>query len=293
METSRHVFVTGASSELMQEVLKRLDSSKYTASGLTRTPEHLVSDRVSWVVGEINQPESYKTELAKADIIIHAAAITHSKKPTPYFKVNVEGTQCLINAIPQGKDPLFVFISSRVAGEESGAYGVSKLRAEEEVKKLNSWVVIRPSEVFGGSKAEGIDKTIRSAIEGGAQLCPVGVESKMFPIHLNDTAEGIFQAAVDGSAKNQTLILNGRSGYSFSELLTLIEKLSGKRMTIIPIPKWLLGLVGLLAKVTPFDFGFVPDQVPRLYSTKTHGSSTEETISLESYIQELLKERNA
>jgi nucleoside-diphosphate-sugar epimerase len=293
METSRHVFVTGASSELMQEVLKRLDPSKYTASGLTRTPEPLVSDKVSWVVGEINQPESYKAEVAKADIIIHAAAVTHSKKPASYFKVNVEGTQSLINAIPEGKSPLFVFISSRAAGEESGAYGISKLRAEKEVKKLSSWVVIRPSEVFGGSKAEGIDKTIRSAIEGGAQLCPVGIESKMFPIHLKDTAEGIFQATFNESMKNQTLTLNGSTGYSFSELLKLIEKLSGNSMTVISIPKWFLILVGFLAKLLPFDIGFVPDQVPRLYSAKSHVPGNEQATTLESYIQELLKERNA
>lgn len=293
METLKHVFVTGASSELMQEVLKKLDISKYTVSGLTRNPEPLASDMVSWVVGEINKPEPFKDEVAKADIILHAAAITHSKNPTPYFKVNVEGTQALINAIPEGKDPLFVFISSRVAGEESGGYGISKLRAEEEVKKLNSWIIIRPSEVFGGSKAEGIEKTIRSAIDGGVQLCPVDVESKMFPIHLKDTAEGIFQASFKDSMKNQTLTLNGKSGYSFSELLKLIETLSGNKMTIISVPKWFLILVGMLAKLLPFDIGFVPDQVPRLYSSKTHGSGNEETITLESYIQELLKERNA
>lgn len=293
METLKHVFVTGASSELMQEVLKMLDDSKYSVSGLTRNPKPNASDKVSWVVGEINKPESYKDEVAKADIIIHAAAITHSKAPSPYFKINVEGTQILINAIPKGKDPLFVFISSRVAGEESGAYGISKLRAEEEVKKLNSWIIIRPSEVFGGSKAEGIEKTIQSAIDGGVQLCPVGVESKMFPIHLKDTADGIFKAAFQDSLKNQTLTLNGRSGYSFYELLKLIENLSGNKMTIISVPKWFLILVGFLAKVLPFDIGFVPDQVPRLYSSKTHGPGSEETVTLESYIRELLKERNA
>lgn len=293
MESVKHVFVTGASSELMQEVLKKVDKNKFKITGLTRSKEPPSLVGVAWVVGDISIPDSYQSEVVKADMIIHAAAITHSKYPKTYFDVNLEGTKSLIDAIPKENAPLFVFISSRVAGKESGAYGVSKLRAEEEVKKLNSWLIFRPSEVFGGSKTEGIEKTIRSAIKGGIQLCPEGVESKMFPIHLKDTAEGIFQASFKDSMKNQTLTLNGKSGYSFSELLKLIEKLSGNKMTMISVPKWFLILAGLLAKVLPFDIGFVPDQVPRLYSSKTHGSGNEETITLESYIQELLKERNA
>ncbi|MFT4594934.1 MAG: nucleoside-diphosphate-sugar epimerase [Bacteroidia bacterium] len=292
MENRKHVFITGASSELMRQVLSRLDSETYLVTGLTRLKNQTESGLVKWVFGDINQPDTYKAELSKADVVIHAAALTHSKKQDAYFKVNVEGTKALINALPEGGNPKFVFISSRVAGEKSGAYGITKLRAEEEVKKLTDWIIIRPSEVYGGTKTEGIEKTIHEAINGGVQLCPVGVESKMYPIHITDTVNVIFEAAFGSTTGNRTITLNGPHGYSFKELLTLIERVSGKKMTVIPIPKWFLGLVGFASKWIPMDIGFVPDQVDRLYSVKSHNEATTASIDLENYIRGIVKSQN-
>ncbi len=292
MATLKHVFITGASSELMQKVVDEIDRTRFTIACLSRDQNRVSGAGIKWVFGDINQPENYSEEVEKADIILHAAAITHSKRQQPYYEVNVNGTKALIGAIPKGKTPLFVFISSRVAGERSGAYGVSKLRAEEEVRKLERWLIIRPSEVFGGSKSEGIEKTIHSAIRGGLQLCPTGVDSKMFPIHLTDTARAIFETTFKDEVENQTIILNGREGYSFKELLRLVESISGNEITIIPIPKLALNLVGIMASILPLEIGFVPDQVPRLYSKKPHGKGTEGILTIEEYVKSLMKQRN-
>lgn len=290
MSTRTQVFITGASSEIMGQFIGLLDPKKYRIIGLTRDKFKSDSKRIHWLIGELNRPESYQSELAGADIIIHAAALTHSKKEADYFKVNHEGTKQLIKAIPKGRNPKFVFISSRVAGEKSGGYGVSKLRAEEEVKKLKNWLIIRPSEVYGGTKSEGIEKTIQEAINGGIQLCPVGVQSKMYPIHITDTVNAIFGFIFN--KENQTITLNGSDGYSFAGLLRLIEKVSGKKMTIIPIPKWFLILVGFISKLLPIDIGFVPDQVERLYSVKKHSDASSMLVDLESYIHSVVKLKN-
>jgi len=293
MTMKQRVFVTGASSELMLQLLSKVDTEKYDITGLTRStilPKH---SKIDWLEGDIQNSEQYQKEVAESDIIIHAAAITHSKTQKEYFDVNHEGTRKLISCISADKKPLYIFISSRAAGEESGAYGVSKLRAEEEVKKLKKWVIIRPSEVYGGTKSEGIEKTINEAINGGVQLCPIGVESKMYPIHIFDTVNVIFEIAFEKATDNRTIVLNGSVGYSFKELLCLIERISGKKMNIVPIPKWFLKLIGLVSKLLPMDIGFVPDQVNRLYSLKTHAQAPTTTIELESYIAEIVKRKNA
>lgn len=290
MSTKKQVFITGASSEIMNQLVGLLDPEKFQITGLTRDKSKANPNRINWLIGDLNKPESYQSELTEADIIVHAAALTHSKEETEYFKVNYEGTKRLISAIPKEHSPKFVFISSRVAGEKSGGYGVSKLRAEEEVKKLKRWLIIRPSEVYGGTKSEGIEKTIHEAMNGGIQLCPVGEKSKMYPIHITDTVNAVFEAIFN--KKNQTITLNGPDGYSFRELLNLIEKVSGNKMTVIPIPKWFLSLVGFVSKYLPMDIGFVPDQVERLYSVKTHSDSSSISVDLESYIQGLVNLNN-
>jgi nucleoside-diphosphate-sugar epimerase len=276
----------------MLQVLSKVDTEKFNITGLTRSTTSLDHSGIQWLEGDIQNPKQYRKAVAESDIIIHAAAITHSKTQKDYFDVNHEGTRKLISCISPDKKPLFVFISSRVAGEESGAYGASKLRAEEEVKKLKKWVIIRPSEVYGGTKSEGIEKIINEAINGGVQLCPVGVESKMYPIHISDTVNLLFEAAFEKTKENQTIVLNGSIGYSFKELLLLIERVSGKKMTIVPIPKWLLSLVGIVSKRLPMDIGFVSDQVARLYSKKTHTEAGTTTVELESYIGEIVKRQN-
>lgn len=291
MSTKTQVFITGASSEIMSQLIGLLDPQRFRITGLTRDKSKPNSKRINWLIGDLGQPDSYYSALTDADIIVHAAALTHSKKEKEYFKVNHEGTKQIIGAIPKGRNPKFVFISSRVAGEKSGGYGVSKLRAEEEVKILKHWIIIRPSEVYGGSKSEGIEKTIHEAINGGLQLCPVGVESKMYPIHITDTVNAIFETIFNKEKENQTITLNGSDGYSFRELLKLIERVSGNKMTIIPIPKWFLSLVGFASKLLPMDIGFVPDQVERLYSKKSHHEAPENRMKLSNYLRELIKNR--
>jgi len=288
MKSVKHVFVTGASSELIRQVLTKFDSTEYRISGLTRSGSGSGYGSIKMVKGDINEPETYRMEVETADIIIHAAAITHSKRPEPYFTVNIEGTKTLISTIPEKKSLKFIFISSRVAGENSGAYGVSKLRAEEEVKKLKNWLIIRPSEVYGGNKTEGIEKTLDTAISGGVQLCPIGIGSKMYPIHQADVASAIYKSAVDDHQSRKTIIMNGSKGYSFRELHDLVQRISGKKITMVPIPRWLLGFVAKVSIYVPFDIGFVPDQVARLYSKKSHGSGGEETVDFEEYVQQLM-----
>ncbi len=292
MEKKQRIFVTGASSELMLHALSGFDHNKYEITGLTRNPNPSNIDGLRWVIGAIESPESYSEEIADVDIIIHAAAITHTKKEKEYFRVNHLGTTNLINAVSKGKSPLFVFISSRVASEDSGAYGVSKLRAEEEVQKLENWVIVRPSEVYGGSKSEGIEKTIQSAISGGTQLCPVGIQSKLYPIHISDAALAITSAVLNQQSRNKIVIVNGSKGYTFKALLWSIQAISGKRMTIIPIPKWLLQLAALVSSVLPLNIGFVPDQVQRLYSKKEHNKLCECLVQLEDYIKQEVEKRN-
>lgn len=292
MEKKERIFVTGASSELMLRTVSRFDHSKYEIIGLTRNPNPSNVDGLRWVVGPIETPEIFSTEIENADIIIHAAAITHTKNEKEYFRVNLEGTKNLIEAIPKGRRPLFVFISSRVAGEDSGAYGVSKLRAEGEVQKLANWIIIRPSEVYGGSKPEGIEKTIQSAISGGVQLCPIGIQSKMFPIHISDASLAISTAALNQHLRNKIVIVNGGKGYSFKELLLSTQAISGKKMTIIPIPKWFLKMVAFASSILPVNIGFVPDQVDRLYSTKEHSQSGSGVVRLEEYLKQEVEKRN-
>ncbi|MCF8275493.1 MAG: sugar nucleotide-binding protein [Flavobacteriales bacterium] len=290
MAERKKVFITGASSALLKEVVSLVNLSEYEIVGLTRTHFALVTGNIRWVVGDLLNPLSYREELLTAHIVIHAAALTHTSEAFEYFRINVDGTLAILNHIPSSNQPLFVLISSRVAGENSGAYGESKLLAEELVQQMSKkWLIIRPAEVYGGAKNEGIDSVISSCLKGGIKPCPIGLKSKMYPIHQIDAAKAIHNSIFVEPCVMDTMYVNGPQGYSYLQLLKFIEGISSNRIIPFVAPKFVLKLAAFFGASLGLKIGFVPDQIARLYSEKNHGPAPEISVTLEAYITEIIK----
>lgn len=291
-ENRKKVFITGASSALLQQVIELIDPNRYELVGLTRKPKNPKNSHIRWVIGDLMDSETYGSELTTTEIILHGAALTHSKNSAKYFTVNVEGTRQLLGSIPNDRNPLFVMISSRAAGADGGSYGESKLMAEELVKeKRANWIIIRPAEIFGGRKKEGIDNTILSAVSGGVQPCPVGLRSKLYPIHQIDAAKEIYEAVFEQNRKGEIVYVNGPKGYSYKELLKLIQAITNSGIVILPVPQLILAMAAWFSSLTGLNFGFVPDQVKRLYSEKKQGPPPKITIPLQDYIVDISREK--
>lgn len=108
----------------------------------------------------------------KPDVVIHAAAITDvdkcEKQKYLAFSVNVLGTKNVVEASNK-YDTFIIYISTDyVFSGETGMYketdetnpvnyyGATKLRGENEVKKLkDNWCIIRPSVIYGSNPARG------------------------------------------------------------------------------------------------------------------------------------------
>lgn len=285
----QRVFVTGASSELMRSVLSDFSENEYQIIALSRTKND-DEGNISWVKGDLNDPRSYSDYLEKVDVIIHAAAITHSRAAEEYFRINLDGTKHLIEEAQKHGNPRFVFISSRTATKESGAYGESKLQAEQLVKAMTeSWLILRPAEVYGGNKGEGIDGAIASAIQGGIQPCPIGLASKMYPIHTKDAAKAISTLIRNQARDNAVEYINGPEALSFKELLKLVGSETNRKVMVFPVPKFLMKIAAWLSGRLNINLGFAPDQVDRLYCKKQQGAASATTISVHQYVRKLIQ----
>ena len=83
----------------------------------------------------------------------------------------------------------FVYISTRCATHGSGAYGESKLAAEQELQKLEwkSLLIIRPAEIYGGGGNEGIDRMLAVARRWRIVPALFGHSNLLFaPMHVDD-----------------------------------------------------------------------------------------------------------
>ena len=125
-------------------------------------------------------------------MVIHFAGVTHASDEQQYWNVNLEGTVRLAEAVRANGCRRFVYISTRCATQGSGAYGESKLAAEQELQKFDweSLLIIRPAEIYGGESNEGIDRMLAVARRWRMVPALFGNANLLFaPMHVDDFSQ--------------------------------------------------------------------------------------------------------
>ena len=290
MVNQQKIFITGVTSDIMQKLVQHLDNKKYKIYGLTRSLKSREDPEVQYVVGNIEEPEAFKDYLSNCSILIHAAAVTHSFRKGRYFEVNLDSTRRLIDLATQYDVKKVVYISSNTAGEKNGAYSLTKSLSEEYLKdNFKTWLILRPSEIYGGRKREGIENFISQLINKLIIFYPAGVPSKLYPIHVEDVAKIIYSVVFKEEMTNEKITICGSTGYSFSELVKIAGNLRRKNIIPVPVLKPWMFLIKNITERLPFFLGVIPDQITRLYSQKNIGSTMFRTGQLN--FEEYLKER--
>ncbi|MHB1147213.1 MAG: NAD-dependent epimerase/dehydratase family protein, partial [Lutibacter sp.] len=156
------IFITGISSKLMQQLAALIDFSLHEVIGVSRNPELLNLDNVKIIKGDMHNIKLFEHYLENCDMLIHAAAVTHSFKEQEYFSVNFEATKKLVDIANKNQISKFIYISSNTSGLESGSYGLSKYLSEQYIaKNASNWLIFKIAEVYGGTKNEGIEALIK------------------------------------------------------------------------------------------------------------------------------------
>ncbi len=265
------ILVTGASSPLAVGVLRQLllNNDRELWCGRHRKEIPIRNPRLHVIDLDLESDVSETLSNMHFDMVIHFAGVTHADDETQYWKVNVEGTERLAKAIHNNGCRHFVYISTRCATRGSGAYGESKLAAEQELQKFEweSLLIIRPAEIYGGEGSEGIDRMLAVARRWRIAPAFFGHRNLSFaPMHVDDfsrlTAELIQQHDEGVRIEN----VCGPEDLSGLELATRICK----RYHAVPLPLWWPAVAVCLKTFQQLGFAIVkPDQLPRLISEKT------------------------
>lgn len=165
------VFITGHTGFIGQFLTKKLTQRSHKVIGLDLKPPSEEQARICQsFTGSILSREDLSKSVRGADLIISLAAEHHDFgiKREDYFKVNVEGTELLLDvASREGINQLIFYSSVAVYGTQkiptdentppvpSNPYGASKLDAEKVIEKWaaanlkRSVIIIRPTVIFG------------------------------------------------------------------------------------------------------------------------------------------------
>jgi dTDP-glucose 4,6-dehydratase len=156
----KKVLVTGGCGFISSNFIRHLlDNTPYevvsldalTYAGNTDNLEDVMDhERLSFVHGDIRDPELVRDVVAEVDVIVNAAAESHVEKSiaegaSQFVKTNVEGTQILLDAIRNTPIDRFILISS------SEVYGTAERAPMDEEHPIN------PRSPYAATKA-GADR---------------------------------------------------------------------------------------------------------------------------------------
>jgi len=265
------ILVTGASSPLAVGVLRHLllNNDLELWCGRHRKDIPLADPRLHVIDLDLESDVSGTLSRAHFDMVVHFAGVTHASDEQQYWKVNLEGTTRLAEAARANGCRRFVYISTRCATHGSGAYGESKLAAEQELQKLDwkSLLIIRPAEIYGGGGKEGIDRMLAVARKWRIIPALFGHSNLLFaPMHIDDftkLAAELIQQHHDGLRIENVCGPEDLSG------MALASRIS-KHYRAVPLPLWWPAVAVGLKALQKIGWSIVkPDQLTRLTSEKT------------------------
>lgn len=227
------VFVSGGSGFLGRRLIQRLIEKGETVRALAR------SDAAARVVaalgaeplrGDLFETPALASGLTSCACVFHCAAQVEEWGPkTSYQRINVEGTQSLLQAARRAGVPRFVHVSTEAVYADGGPmvdldesrplperplprYALSKNLAERLVLAANApgfaTVICRPRLIWGSGDTSVLPKLIE-AVRAGRFAWIGGGRYPTQTCHVDNVVEGLLLAALNGRGGETYFLTDG------------------------------------------------------------------------------------
>jgi nucleoside-diphosphate-sugar epimerase len=194
--------------------------------------------------------------------VFHLAGIAHLADQTEgdaalYWRVNVDGTQQLVDAAAAAGMKRFVYFSSVKAAADPhlecvdetwdpvphDAYGLSKREAERRVRQAAERglgaCVLRPALVYGPGVKGNLQRMLETVASGRFPPIPeVGNRRSM--VSVRDLAEAAWLAMTNEAGRGQTYIVADGVDYSTRDIYIAMCQALGRKAPSWCLPLWVL-----------------------------------------------------
>jgi nucleoside-diphosphate-sugar epimerase len=285
---SHTIAITGATGFIGSAITKRLASTDWRIRALVRSASYQRRSKdiaVEWVTGNLDDTESLQCLVAGADAIVHCAGTVRGGVQNDFDQVNVDGVARLVHAAAkQNPTPRFLLISSLAAREpQLSHYASSKFKGEKALASYSGnmfWNILRPPAVYGPGDREMLP-LFRWMFRGIAPL--VGSDqNRVSLLYVEDLAEAVTCWLHNAKKLHQSYELHDGhpDGYSWQEIINVVERLHGKSVFKAHIPLSLLKMIALCNLMVTKTFGGSPMLTPGKVRELTHTDWVADNIRL-------------
>lgn len=261
-----NVLVTGGTGYIGEHFIPRLLENGCYIRLLVRNLEKakkLFGEKCEYVKGDVTSRESLCGCCENIDIVFHMVAKTGNQLPSEknfadFRKVNVEGTENIINECKRAGIKRFVYVSStaamgivkeKVISEKSQCspylpYQITKYEAEQLVLREYRnhgfpGIIIRPTKVYGVGEHEYSYLTL-------ARICDKKIFLKIGKgmnytsnIYITDFVDGLLNLISRGR-EGEIYILTSDGSISFEDTGKIIARTIGKSIKMFSVPEKLM-----------------------------------------------------
>ncbi|CAK8721254.1 MAG: Nucleoside-diphosphate-sugar epimerase [Candidatus Electronema aureum] len=276
------VLITGATGFTGRVLTKKLAAAGAQIRAIARPTSQLgdLADlNVTWLKGEVFDPETVRRAADGVEYIFHIAAAYRQENATEedYRRVHVYSTQLLAEVVKdQTKFKRFIHVSTvgvhgHIPGDDladetyrfspGDSYQRTKLEAEQWLTDFATrsgipHTVIRPGAILG----PGDERLLKifKMVQNGFILMLGSGKGMYHLIHVEDLTDILLAAAVSDKARSQVFIAANDEPISIIGMGKVIAKTLQKKIRVIRLPIWPFFLAADLCKVICTPLGIQP-----------------------------------
>jgi nucleoside-diphosphate-sugar epimerase len=289
------VLVTGATGFVGGHLCAALDDAGYDVRGTYRSnPPKGYPSRMEWTsVPDIGPETDWSAALAGVDYVVHLAGLAHrpgvrdEELKEAFHRVNVLGTERLVQAIRPSSIRRLVFVSSAKAivtsaeGEADSEYGRTKRRAERLILEGLSgagpdWCVLRPCLVYGPGNLGNMARLIR-LVRLGLPLPFASIRNEKNFTYIGNLVSALLLSLTHPAASRRVFALSDGISISTPELMISLGRHAHRKVWLFPLPvgilKGVASIGDLIRDRMGISVGWDSYSVDRLCSSLTVDST--------------------
>jgi nucleoside-diphosphate-sugar epimerase len=268
------IVVTGGTGFIGREVVARLLAGGHDLAVTTRDPSKDPWDgRVKVEQAFAGDAITLAKAFTRADVVVHAIQFPNHPVEDPskgrtYMEVDGKGTEVAVRAAQRVGVRRFVYVSGAGAGQgRPQTWFQAKDRAEAAIRESGlQYAILRPSWIYGPN-----DRSMNRFVTFCRHLPIVPVigdgTTPVYPIHVDDVARCLAEAATREDATALTLELGG-ARMTMDEIVRTLQQVLKKRRPLLHHPPRLMKLLSWPMRflpeppLSPDAIDFITQDVP-------------------------------